>query len=75
MVSEASYGLQPYLCVIPNLLLLLLFVGNMIGAAWDTVKQGGGLAKGVLSAMGVGVIFAISYLMAGIAGLFLMTLL
>lgn len=67
---EASYGLQPYLCVIPNLLLLLLFVGNMIGAAWDTVKQGGGLAKGVWSAMGVGVIFAISYLMAGMAGLF-----
>ena len=67
---EASYGIQPYLCVIPNLLLwLLLFIG-MVFEVWDYVEHGKGFVKGLLSAAGIGIIFTVSYLMAGVVGLF-----
>jgi len=66
---EASYGIQPYLCVIPNLLLwLLLFIG-MVFEVWDYVEHGKGFVKGLLSAAGIGIIFTVSYLMAGVVGL------
>ncbi|OUP31948.1 hypothetical protein [Bacteroides sp. An19] len=66
---EASYGIQPYLCVIPNLLLwLLLFIG-MAFEVWDYVEHGKGFVKGLLSAAGIGIIFTVSYLMAGVVGL------
>lgn len=67
---EASYGLQPYLCVIPNLFLLFLLLGNMVWSVWECIKQGKGIGKAILSAAGLAVIFTVNYLMAGIAGLF-----
>ena len=67
---EASYGLQPYLCVIPNLLLLFLLLLGMVFEVWDCVNQGKGFVKGLLSAAGIGVVFVVSYLMAGVVGLF-----
>ena len=67
---EASYGLQPYLCVIPNLFLLFLLLGNMVWSVWECIKQGKGIGKTVLSATELGVIFTINYLMASIVGLF-----
>lgn len=67
---DASYGLQPYLCVIPNLFLLFLFLGNVVGAFWDDIKGGKGVEKAVLSAVGLVLIFSVSYLTAAIAGIF-----
>lgn len=67
---DSSYGLQPYLCVIPNLFLSLLFFGNVIGVFWNGIKCGKGIKKAILSAIEIILIFYVNYLTAAIAGLF-----
>lgn len=67
---DSSYGIQPYLCVIPNLFLLFLFLGNVVWSFWNNIKCGKGVKKSVLSAVGLVLIFSVSYLTAAIAGLF-----
>ncbi len=67
---EASYGLQPYLCVIPNLLILFLLFINIAMAIYESIKYGDGFIKGMLSVIGIGLVFIVNYLMAGIVGLF-----
>ena len=42
----------------------------MVFEVWDCVNQGKGFVKGLLSAAGIGVVFVVSYLMAGVVGLF-----
>lgn len=69
---DSSYGLQPYLCVIPNLFLLFLFLGNVVVVFWNEIKCGKGVKKIILSTIGVILIFYVNYLTAAIAGLFYM---
>ena len=59
-----------YKFVIGNLLLLLLLLLDMVLEIWVCVDQGKGFVKGLLSAVGLGAVFAVSYFMAGVAGLF-----
>ena len=67
---DASYGLQPYLCVIPNLFLLFLLLGNVVGAFGEEIKHGKGLNKAILRAIELILIFSVNYLTAAIAGIF-----
>lgn len=67
---EASYGLQPYLCITPNLFLLFLLLGNMTGTAWEYIKTGKGVGTALTAVCSIGLVFTINYLIAGIAGLF-----
>ena len=66
----SSYGLQPYLCIIPNLFLLFIFSGNVIAVIWKDIKCGKGIKRAVLSAIELTIIFFVNYLTAAIAGIF-----
>lgn len=68
--SESSYGIQPYLCVLPNLFFLVLLLGNVAGVIYELIKKGKGVSYAFFTGLSLIPIFFINYIIAGMAGLF-----
>lgn len=67
---EASYGLQPYLCVIPNLYIIYLLLRGIISSLLQGIKHGEDLGRILLHELEILAAFAINYLMVSITGIF-----
>lgn len=73
--SQASYGLQPYLCIIPNWLILLFVIWEIVAMMRNNIKQGQSVGKAIWVGIGIACIFLVNYLIAAVTGLFYIFLL
>ncbi len=68
--NESSYGLQPYLCLIPKLVVAYFILKRVISEIINYYEYGKSISSLLLSIIGSFGVFIISYVLSGFFGLF-----